>query len=381
MQKILAFDVETPNRTNDRICQIGMTFIENNIIGDTVTILVNPETFFSNECISIHGITSDMVLDSPTFDQVWEKYKDEFTSSLIVAHNATFDLCVLRKTLSHYNIECPNLYYVCTYLLAKDMALELENLQLPTVCSYLGIDLGTHHDAGYDSLACGKIFIDLTDNNTSLIDASLKMYQMSAVSDNTIHESRKTSNVSNPNTLSLQLLQGLLIGITCDNILTKCEVVSLKQWLIDNSHLSGQYPFDKVFSSIKKSLDDGVLTEDELKYLLNLFKKIINPVEYCECENNADIDFNNKTVCLTGDFDFGDRKVVCDILSQKGALIKSNVINNLDYLIVGGCGSESWSNGTYGGKIKKAFEIQAKGSPVKIIKECDISFILEAQNV
>ena len=39
---------------------------------------------------------------------------------------------------------------------------------------------------------------------------------------------------------------------------------------------------------------------------------------------------------------------------------------------MGGCGSEAYSLGSYGTKVKKAMELQEKGVPVKVINECDL---------
>ena len=52
MSRFVAFDVETPNRFNDRMSAIGITVIEDGIITDEFYSLVNPETFLTTSTSS-----------------------------------------------------------------------------------------------------------------------------------------------------------------------------------------------------------------------------------------------------------------------------------------------------------------------------------------
>ncbi len=114
MEKIVAFDVETPNYNNDRMCSIGICIIEHGEIVQSQHILVNPECDFDYRNIQIHGITPSDVAEAPTFPEIWEAIAPFFRENLVAAHNATFDLCVLRKVLQAYGI-CESLvYYVDT---------------------------------------------------------------------------------------------------------------------------------------------------------------------------------------------------------------------------------------------------------------------------
>ena len=72
---------------------------------------------------------------------------------------------------------------------------------------------------------------------------------------------------------------------------------------------------------------------------------------------------------MTGEFLFGSKEDVSNLLQEKGAIEKSGVSSKLDYLIVGLVGSDAWKYGNYGGKILKAKELQEKGVNVKIVDE------------
>nr|WP_312692847.1 BRCT domain-containing protein [Caproiciproducens sp.] len=108
--------------------------------------------------------------------------------------------------------------------------------------------------------------------------------------------------------------------------------------------------------------------------MLLLFEQITDPVaNSCSCDC---FDISGKAFCLTGEFEFGDRSSVEATLYQKGGIPVSSVTRKTDCVIVGSKGSDAWSNGNYGTKLKKALELQAKGLPIQIVKEQDICNLL-----
>ena len=54
--------------------------------------------------ISIHGIDPSMTRDSPTFGELWPILEDRIGGMLVVAHNASFDMSVLRYELDHMDL-------------------------------------------------------------------------------------------------------------------------------------------------------------------------------------------------------------------------------------------------------------------------------------
>ncbi len=167
-------------------------------------------------------------------------------------------------------------------------------------------------------------------------------------------------------TKELQILTGILTGITCDNILNNDEVYTLKTWLEGHSELNGNYPFDVAIKSINKALEDNVLEQHELDELLITFKSILDPTSVC---SSCKIEFQDKKFCLTGDFISGSKDDIKDIIIKLGGQILTVSSRNLNYLILGGKGSEKYSNGNYGNKYKKAMELNEKGCNIQIINE------------
>jgi DNA polymerase-3 subunit epsilon len=180
-------------------------------------------------------------------------------------------------------------------------------------------------------------------------------------------ESVNSSKIYSNATLGIQILDGLLKGIVCDQAIQDAEISNLKLWLDENDYLKGVYPYDKILNAVTVVLSDGVITAEEKSYILNEFDEVLNPVTDCSA-----INLNNKTFCLTGDFKSGTKTEIEKIISDKGGIKKSGVSGKLDYLFVGGLGSDAWKYGNVGGKIAKAQELQEKGKNIRIISEDDL---------
>lgn len=367
--RYIAFDVETPNYANDRISSIGITIVENGTVVDEFYSLVNPEVHFDPFNIKLTGITPQLVANQPTFSQLWGKILPIMGSGLLIAHNAPFDMSVLAQCLNAYEIEWqPFTYYACTCVMGRACYPELENHKLNTLCEYLKLNLD-HHNAGSDSYACAELLLDYMRHGLKP-DRFLRRYDLAQR-----RTLRKTPKAQ-PSEATRQLLKlkELLSTITADGELSVDEVMSLQKWMDYNLDLRGNFPFDKIFDTIGSALADGVLEDNELQTMLLLFEQITDPVaNTCNCDC---FDIAGKTFCLTGDFEFGDRSSVETALSQKGGIPLSSVTKKTECVIVGSRGSDAWSNGNYGTKVKKALEMQEKGLPIRIVKEQDICDLL-----
>ena len=99
MYKYVVFDVETPNRENNRMSAIGISVIENGKIEKEFYSLVNPETYFDYFNTQLTGISEELVEDAPNFAELWEEIEPIMSSGILAAHNAPFDLGVLKRCL------------------------------------------------------------------------------------------------------------------------------------------------------------------------------------------------------------------------------------------------------------------------------------------
>ena len=167
-RRMVAFDVETPNSRCDRICSAGLTVIENNRVVESTEIRINPETEFDWRCIKVHGIRPSDVKDEPAFPEVWDRIRGIMESSVILAHNAMFDLGVLRKLLDHYELEFHPVRYADTLRISRAVYGKLmPNHKLGTLCQELGIPLSAHQ-AGSDSFGCAELYLRMQEAAGSL---------------------------------------------------------------------------------------------------------------------------------------------------------------------------------------------------------------------
>lgn len=161
--RYVAFDVETPNCRNDRMSAIGVTVLENGVITEEFSTLVNPETWFDAFNISLTGITPEMAERAPDFAEVWRRLSPLLDNAVLAAHNAPFDMGVLAKCMRAYCISEPDtVRYICTCRAGRRMYPELPDHKLNTMCAYLGVGLN-HHEAGSDSRACALLLNNYLD--------------------------------------------------------------------------------------------------------------------------------------------------------------------------------------------------------------------------
>lgn len=159
-EKYVIIDVETPNEANDRISAIGVVTVENGVISDKFHTLVDPETHFDDFNIELTGITPDSVCGMPKFDEVWDKIGRIINGAVIVAHNAVFDLGVIKKCFGAYGVSHERyLNYICTYRVGKLLFPHLPNHKLNTMCDYFGLELD-HHNALSDALGCAGLLLE-----------------------------------------------------------------------------------------------------------------------------------------------------------------------------------------------------------------------------
>ena len=160
IERYIAFDVETPNAASDRMSAIGIAVVENGALVQTWHTLVNPECRFDAFNIALTKITPEMVQDAPTFPELWTQIEPVVASGILAAHNAPFDLRVLRNCLHAYKIPWkPWVSYVCTCRMGRFCYPNLPNHKLNTLCMHLGIALD-HHQAGSDSNACAQLLLN-----------------------------------------------------------------------------------------------------------------------------------------------------------------------------------------------------------------------------
>ena len=161
------FDVETPNRHNDKMSAIGITIVKKGKITEDFYSLVNPETYFEPFNTKLTGIDTAAVQDAPTFGELWRDIEPLLSKGILVAHNATFDMGVLKKCLKNYAIPWKRAApYMCTVQAGRKILPDIGH-KLNELCEYYKIKLH-HHHADSDSHACAEILLRYMQSGVNL---------------------------------------------------------------------------------------------------------------------------------------------------------------------------------------------------------------------
>ncbi|MCJ2051408.1 3'-5' exonuclease [Methylobacterium sp. J-070] len=154
---VLALDFETANERRDSACAVGLAWIaDGRVVRRESHLIRPPEMRFSPGNIRVHGILPANVADEPDFGTVMAPYLEDLRRGLILAHNASFDIGVLRAGLARAGLPVPDLAYLCTVQVARRVFPAPEGCGLGKVARRLGIRF-EHHDAGEDAFACAEI--------------------------------------------------------------------------------------------------------------------------------------------------------------------------------------------------------------------------------
>lgn len=165
--KFVAIDFETANSDRASACSIGIVIVKDSKIVNTKYWLIRPhELFFDPFNVSIHGITEEDVKDKPEFGKLWPEIKEYLDKNLVIAHNASFDLSVLRHLLNQYSIDYPEFPYTCTWYISKKVWQGLNSYCLDNVANHLSIQF-QHHNALEDAKACSLIALEACKNKNS----------------------------------------------------------------------------------------------------------------------------------------------------------------------------------------------------------------------
>lgn len=157
--EFIAFDFETATKDPSSACSLAVVRFVDGAPADTHYRLFRPPAMrFDDDNIRIHQIRPRDVEDAPDFSGVWAEFLPYFTDTLAIAHNAEFDLGVLRATLAYYGLSLPHFHSGCTLRLARKVWPGQASYALNALGAFLGYTF-QHHRADEDALICGRILL------------------------------------------------------------------------------------------------------------------------------------------------------------------------------------------------------------------------------
>ncbi len=153
-------DVETTGLdpvSGDKICEIAVIKTIDGQVADEFVTIVNPGRNISERAISIHGITQVMVNRAPLFRDIAKDLLDFLNDTVIVAHNAKFDLEFLRSELKNLNQSLPENEVIDTLGIARRYYSFPSN-SLGKIARYIGLPIDEEHRALADVTTTKDIF-------------------------------------------------------------------------------------------------------------------------------------------------------------------------------------------------------------------------------
>ena len=156
----VVFDIETTGFSpeKNKIIEIGAVKVENGVITDKFSAFVNPDVPIPFEIEQLTGINDNMVLSAPKIDVVLPEFLEFCRDSVLVAHNASFDVSFISWQAGVLNLDFDPTV-LDTVAMARQLLPNLNRFKLDTVAKALNISLENHHRAVDDAGATAEIFV------------------------------------------------------------------------------------------------------------------------------------------------------------------------------------------------------------------------------
>ncbi len=159
-ESFVVFDIETTgfSPVNNRIIEIGAVKVCGGRVTDRFSTFVNPCTPIPFEIEKLTGIRDDMVVDAPLIEAVLPQFLQFCDGSVLVAHNAGFDMSFIMENARRQGL--PARYtYVDTVGIARVLLPNQSKHTLDAVAKTLNISLENHHRAVDDAECTAWIFL------------------------------------------------------------------------------------------------------------------------------------------------------------------------------------------------------------------------------
>lgn len=363
IQNYCVVDLETTGLSvsTAKIVEIAAVKVRQGNVIDTFSTLINPECLIPAEATAVNHITNEMVQSAPTLDSIIDKFLDFVGTDVIVGYNsASYDMNIIYDAVESLSKEAFKNNYIDLLHVVRRANLNTVDKKLETISKFFELDTEGEHRALTDCYLTQKCYESVFEmfgeepfqGSASIENSTLKRFHYS------------------DETIALRELNELISSIICDGVITIDEFMELSIWLDKHFELRNNNSFSKVYAAIDDILEDGIVTTEELDSLKTLLCEFLDPVS---CKNCCDgvSSICDKHICVTGDFDYGTRNEVIQLIEQSGGIIDNSVKRATNILVVGTKGSDQWKTEKYGGKVQKAMELQEKGFDIVIIKESD----------
>jgi len=159
MNDFITIDFETATGKPESAISIGLVKYCNYQPVSSYYSLIRPPNLYIRPDFTeeIHGLTVEDVRDAPDFGYIWKnEIKGFIGKTILAAHNASFDMKILKAVLEWYELPVPKLPYFCTLNLSCRVWSNLKSHALTSLAKNFEIVYNAHN-ALDDALTCGKL--------------------------------------------------------------------------------------------------------------------------------------------------------------------------------------------------------------------------------
>ena len=170
----VAIDVETANANMASICQIGLVKSVNGVLSEEWQTYVDPEDYFDDINVSIHGIDESVVKGSPAFPALSNTLLSYLDQEVVVCHTH-FDRVAIHQAAQRYAVSMPECIWLDSARVARRTWKECasKGYGLYDVCKLLGYEF-KHHDALEDAKAAAHILVSASNESGLDLDGWLR---------------------------------------------------------------------------------------------------------------------------------------------------------------------------------------------------------------
>ncbi len=159
-ETFVVFDIETTGFSpiNNKIIEIGAVKVQGGEIIDRYSTFVNPQVPIPFEIEKLTSINDSMVMDFPTIEQILPEFLEFCKDTVLVAHNASFDMSFIIENSQRLGFST-DYTYVDTMVISRVLLPTQNKHTLDALCKTFNITLGNHHRAVDDAEATAHIFL------------------------------------------------------------------------------------------------------------------------------------------------------------------------------------------------------------------------------
>lgn len=177
----VVIDVETANPDLGSICQVGIAIFSEGKFLESWSSLVNPDDYFDDFNVSVHGITAAMVSTAPSWTEIHERIKTNYSNQLIASHTP-FDRTAIRRACEKNGADPFECRWLDTARVVRRTWTEFSKsgYGLSNLSKHFGISF-KHHDAEEDARVAGEILLlAIQASGTSAAEWSIKSLKSSS---------------------------------------------------------------------------------------------------------------------------------------------------------------------------------------------------------